>query len=250
MATIAQFRPPYPLDIAASLAEVEWRLESFLAGSDGRGLELAANLSRFSTAFRAVAIVGGMIRDFARVGAPGFHSDIDLVIDAPTAAVSDFARQVGARANAFGGNSVVLGGWEFDFWALETTWAAREGHVHLSVIDDVLKSTFFEIDAILFHLGRRKVICNDVYLSSQQLNILEVNLEANASIIGCLYRAARRILGWELTAGSRLRHFISNNLDSAAFVEMTSIEKRKMATPIIQSFQDVTALREALAIDS
>lgn len=187
-----------------------------------------------------------MVRDFARVGAMGFHSDVDLVIDAPAHVVSDFARWAGARTNAFGGNSVILDGWEIDFWAMETTWAARHGHVRLSGLEDVLRSTFFDHGAILYHLGSSRVLCEDRYVSRQHLNSFEINLEPNASTVGCLYRAARRMLGWELKAGPRLRSFLDRHLTPEAFAEMVETERRKNATSIVQSFADVATLREVL----
>jgi len=243
---LESFRPPYQLDIAATVGDVELRLQTFLNGSRSDGARLSEVLSIFMRRFEDVAILGGMVRDFARVGAPGFHSDVDLVIDAPADVVSDFSRQIGARTNAFGGNSVILDGWEVDFWAMETTWAAREGHVVLSRLEDVPRSTFFDHDAILYHLGRRQVICDEGYVSRQHLNSIEINLEPNASINGCLYRATRRMLGWEMKAGPRLESFIDRNLNPEAFAAMAETERRKNATPIVQSFLHVSGLREVL----
>jgi hypothetical protein len=242
MTAARSFRPPYPLDIAESIADVEHRLEVFLS----RSADLSAILSSFARRFGEVAIIGGMVRDFARVGAPGFHSDIDLVIHAPREDVQAFATEIGASSNAFGGNRTVVDGWEIDFWPLKETWACREGHVELDKIEDVLRSTFFDHDAILYHLGRRQVICDADYIAIQRRNIIEINLEPNPSIHGSLYRAARRILGWELSAGQRLGRYIERHLDAQAFEKLTADEIRKQATPIVQRFPDVGALRQAL----
>lgn len=239
------FRPPYPLDIAATISDVERRLQTFLSGSDPDGTRLSEVLSVFTGRFDDVAVIGGMVRDFARVGAPGFHSDVDLVIDAPADEVRDFACEIGARTNVFGGNSIVLNGWELDFWAMESSWAAQEGHVNLSSLGDMLATTFFDHDAILYHINDGWTICASDYLERQMKNELEINLEINPSINGCLYRAARRMLGWELSAGPRLRGFIDANLQAEAHEWMASRERRKLDTPIIQRFS-LEQLRAAL----
>jgi hypothetical protein len=241
------FSPAYPLDIAHSEAEVERRLDAYIRdASSPPSVCLERILSSFTDRFDRVAIIGGMVRDFARVGAPGFHSDVDLVIDAPLAEVLAFAGTLGARANAFGGYSAASEGWEVDFWALETTWAAREGHVSIRELRDVIRSTFFDHDAIMYDLRSRRIICDGDYIPRQHLNTLEINLLPNPSVNGSLYRSARRLLGWELSAGPKLAAFIERNLDEAAFEHMVATELRKKAVPIIGSFSDVKALRVAL----
>jgi hypothetical protein len=242
------FRPPYPLDIADSVPTIERRLSAFIWEDNSlRCVSLRRVLATFSGRFDEAAIIGGMVRDFARVGAPGFHSDVDMVIDAPASEVADFAAAHGARVNAFGGFSLIADGWEVDFWPLESTWALRDGHVELERLEDVIRSTFFDHDAIIYDIGRRRVICDEGYVARQPLNMLEINLMPNPSIHGSLYRAARRILGWELTPGPKLRAFIDEHLDAAAFEHMVATELRKKAVPIIASFPDVGALRLALS---
>lgn len=240
-------KPAYPLDIADSVAMIERRLSAFIWEDNSRRcVSLRTVLAIFTDRFENVAIIGGMVRDFARVGAPGFHSDVDLVIDAPSAEVADFAAAHGARVNAFGGFSLIAEGWEVDFWPLESTWALREGHVELERLEDVVRSTFFDHDAIIYDIGRRRVICDEGYVARQPMNILEINLMPNPSIQGNLYRATRRIIGWELTAGPKLRAFIEEHLDVAAFEHMVATELRKKAVPIIATFPDVEALRAKL----
>lgn len=247
MTTTPAFRPPYPLDLAGSEAEVERRLESYINNPVAHAsVRLKRILSSFTDRFERVAIIGGMVRDFARVGAPGFHSDVDLVIDAPVADVIAFAGTLGARSNAFGGFSVVADGWEVDFWALETTWAVREGHVVVRRLEDVIGSTFFDHDAIMYDLRHRRIVCDDDYIPRQRLNTLEINLLPNPSIKGSLYRAARRLVGWKLAPGPRLAVFIERHLDGEAFEHMLATERRKKVVPIIASFSDLNALRRAL----
>lgn len=196
--------------------------------------------------FDNVAIVGGMVRDFARVGKRGFQSDIDIVIDAPAAAVADMAKSVRARTNAFGGHSMAELGWSVDFWALETTWAIREGHVIAGSLADFTRSTFFNYDAVLYDLKRRRVLHDDSYLDGLQRKVMEVNLLPNPTIIGNLYRAVRRILLWDLSPGDLLASFIADNLDNASFREIVTTDNRKSATPFLHKYKSVAELRDAV----
>ena len=114
--------------------------------------------------FERAAIIGGLGRDFAFRGKRGFHSDVDIVIDAPACAVQRLANTLGATRNRFGGFIYKDTRWKIDFWALETTWAAQNGHVTVSCIEDVASGTFFDCDAILYDLRQRKVHARDEYL--------------------------------------------------------------------------------------
>ena len=196
--------------------------------------------------FDNVAIVGGMVRDFARVGKQGFKSDIDLVIDAPMEDVADMARSVHARTNVFGGHSITELGWNVDFWALESTWAIREGHVTACSLTDFTRSTFFDYDAVLYDIKSRQVLHGDSYLEGLQRKVMEVNLLPNPTVIGNLYRAVRRILLWDLSAGERLKSFIADNLDGAGFRDVVAMDKRKSSTPFLYRYKSAAELRQAV----
>lgn len=247
MITAPHIRPPYPIDIADNMEAIEHRLERFIwAETSHRNEGLRHVLLSFIENVKRCAIVGGMVRDFARVGALGFHSDVDIVIDAPNSEVEEFAKVWNARRNAFGGFSMVAHDWEFDFWPLQSTWAVREGLVDMKELGDIIRTTFFDHDAIAYDLSDRRVICADDYLARQRMNVLEINLLPNPSIEGCLYRAARRIIGWELSAGPKLHGFIDRHLDDEVFGKLVTTERRKKATPILQSFKDIEDLRRVL----
>lgn len=203
-------------------------------------------LNRHFQRFDNVAIVGGMVRDFARVGKTGFTSDVDLVVDAPAQDVAKIAKAAGARTNAFGGFSLFEFGWNVDFWALETTWAIREGYVQALSLEDFTRSTFFNYDAIMYDIGRRSILCNDAYLAELNQRVMEVNLLPNPTIIGNLFRAVRRILLWNLTPGPMLSTFISDNLDEIGFRDIVKLDQRKSTSPFLHKYKNSYQLREAV----
>ncbi|MDK1386575.1 hypothetical protein QN224_14285 [Sinorhizobium sp. 8-89] len=196
--------------------------------------------------FENVAIVGGMVRDFARVGKTGFLSDVDLVVDAPPSEVADLARTIDAKANSFGGFSLAEPGWNVDFWALETTWAVREGHVRARGLPDFPRSTFFNYDAILYDIRKRRVLCGDTYFAGLHQKVMEINLLPNPTTVGNLYRAVRRILLWDLSAGPKLQAFIRDNLDESGFRDVVKADNRKSATPFLYKYKSAQELSQAV----
>jgi hypothetical protein len=211
--------------IAENLRVLKRRIDEYLWWEDSLPLErLRLFLRREMLPFRDVAIVGGLVRDFARKGKVGFKSDIDLVINAPAQAVSGLADKLRASPNRFGGFGYQSPHWKIDFWALETTWAARHGHASVRNIDDITSCTFFDWDASAYHLHSKKLIIRDDYLDRIRSRTLDVNLLPNPSLDGNLLRAIRRILLWNLRAGPELSSFIVYHLNDNRFEALKAHE--------------------------
>lgn len=174
--------------------------------------------------FERVAVIGGLVRDFALGGRKSFRSDLDLVIDAPKESVAELASSLGATPNRFGGFGCKQGPWKIDFWALETTWARR--HVPLHSLEDIVFSTFFDWDAAAYDLRGKKLICSEDYLTRIRSNTLDVNLLPNPSPLGNLVRAVRRLMIWRVQAGPLLKEFIEQHLDDDAlrFIQLKELE--------------------------
>jgi hypothetical protein len=194
--------------------------------------------------FDEVAVVGGMARDFARRGVRGFRSDVDLVINAHPDAVDRLAYRLGAKRNRFGGYAYEHPLWKIDFWALDTTWAARAGHAQVKEIKDVTKCTFFDCDAIVYDIKTRAVFSPVEYYTRIASNVIDINLEPNPSVYGNLLRAIRRLFCWSATPGPQLTAFIENSLDHAAWNAITSTEASLYANQILRQFRSPRDLRD------
>ena len=153
------------------------------------------------------------------------------------------AERVGATANRFGGFGFTAGPWKIDFWALEKTWAVAEGHVAVDVLADVVQCTFFDWDAAIYDLRRKRVVCTDGYLDRIRDRRLEIALRSNPGELGNLLRAARRILGWGLRPGPELLRFIRESLDDETFEALQATERRKHTDHLLKRFRDARHLR-------
>lgn len=234
--------------VATNKRAIKRRLDDFLWREESESnVRLRRVLTEFFFQFERVAIVGGMVRDLARAGRDGFHSDVDLVIEGDVGAVASFARQCGAEPNKYGGFSFYAEGWKLDFWALGTTWASRAGHARVHKLEDIAHCTFFDCDAILYDLKERKVICSDSYLDHLRSGRIEISLEPNPSVTGSLYRAVRRLLLWNVEAGPRLRSFIERHLTDQGFDSLVREENRKDGDGLLTSFRGADVLRYCLS---
>lgn len=216
----------------------------FWANDTGEMVFLRQVLEERFTAFDRIAVIGGLVRDFAHEGRAAFRSDLDLVIDAPADRVAALAVELGATSNRFGGFGCKQGPWKIDFWALETTWARR--HVPVQRLEDIVACTFFDWDAIAYDLKGRQLICADNYLGRIRKRTLDINLLPNPSPMGNLVRAVRRLVLWKVQAGPSLQRFISEHLDEAALRFIHGKEAELYASPVSTRWNTADEARAAL----
>jgi len=197
--------------------------------------------------FDKVSIFGGMIRDLARNGKRGFRSDVDIVVDAPADQVRELAIKLAAKPNKFGGFGYKSTRWEIDFWALETTWAHRHGHIRASNIDDLLEGTFFDWDSVHYDFKSRKLTAQEGYLDRIRSRTLGVNLMCTPSTIGNAARAVRRLLLWDLRPSSLLIEFLEHALAKEGLEAIVAHEVRKYGQSVCISYSSQGELLDALA---
>lgn len=198
--------------------------------------------------FERVAVIGGLVRDFAYGGRRSFHSDLDLVIDAPKERIAEIASSLRATPNRFGGFGCKQGPWKIDFWALETTWARR--YVPLNSLEDVVSSTFFDWDAVAYDLKEKRLICSEDYLFRIRSRTLDVNLLPNPSPLGNLVRAVRRLMIWRVQAGPLLTNFIEQHLDDDALRYIQAKELELYPAAVSTRWATVSDAKEALFCES
>lgn len=203
------------MPIAPNDSALKRRLDRYFWDNKSAEMEvLQTALHENFREFDRVAVIGGLVRDFAREGRAGFRSDVDLVIDDSKDKVEALAKLLNATPNRFGGFGYSSGLWKIDFWALETTWARK--HVPIRKLEDLILSTFFDWDAAIYDLWERRLICPDDYLERLSTRQLDINLQPNPSPLGNLLRAIRRLVLWQTTPGEKLKLFIDNHLDEKA----------------------------------
>ena len=232
---------------ADSLSKLKRRIDDYLWREEAPPIRRLRKI--LATRFQPlgpVAIIGGLVRDFARRGKVGFRSDVDLVIDADPAAVASLARELDATPNRFGGFSSTHPHWKVDFWSLPNTWAAAVGLVEVRSLADLVRTTFFDCDAMCYEIGARQLHALDGYLGRIGARSIDVNLLPNPSIDGNLLRASRRILHWGFTPGPSLRQFIVRELNDESFARIVDTEQSIYPNAVLGTFPTARALAAAL----
>ncbi|MBM2712880.1 hypothetical protein JQK88_16995 [Mesorhizobium caraganae] len=158
------------------------------------------------------AIFGGLPRDFARDGRNSFRSDVDVVVDAAPGALDALLGQLGGERNRFGGYRLRYGRFDFDVWALQTTWAASNDYVTVHSLTDLVKTTFFDCDAVLFHCRTLEITRSEQFWPSIEHGIVDINLEANPHYIGTLARTLRILFDWQQQLTPRLANYLAEGI--------------------------------------
>jgi hypothetical protein len=213
-----------------STKSLQKRVKQYLRWKSPERTALNEFLAHLSDRLPETVIFGGMLREFSLGNTREFASDMDLVSAVSRveiyAAIKDFSPTI----NKFDGFRFVVGKRRFDIWALEDTWAFREGLVEGQQFSDLFKTTFFNVDEAVFHLRNKRVDCSHEYLHAIGSKTLEINLESNPSPTGMSRRAINLAIENDLGIGPKLAQFImahspENYLDIAGISFVRQLEK-------------------------
>lgn len=157
-------------------------------------------------------IFGGMLRDFALKKGRRFASDIDLVSTVEKEKIYSAIKSFDPKQNKFGGYRFSVGRTAFDIWAFQDTWAFRQGYVEGHEVEDLLKTTFFNVDAAAYDLSNGKFYCEDSWAEAIELRLLELNLPQNPSINSMMKRAIKLACAKDFAIGPKLGAFLVQNM--------------------------------------
>ncbi|BCI67514.1 hypothetical protein AAJCM20276_21380 [Acetobacter aceti] len=175
----------------------------------------------------------------------GFRSDVDLVVDAPDCdAFRKLMSDYGAVENRFGGYALSTE-WKADVWLLPRTWAHVAGYRQVAQLGDLLETTFFNWDAILYSLTKKKIMYKEGYLDNLDKRVLDINLEQNPNRVGSCVRTLRAVLTWGGIITPRLAQFAVEVIDEVGANTLLQAEKHSfkhrhiLSAPIIEEASDV-----------
>lgn len=158
-------------------------------------------------------IFGGMLRDFALKNGRRFVSDIDLVSMASRTDIHSAIAQFSPESNKFGGFRFSVRKTLFDIWAFEDTWAFRQGFVEGKTVENLLQTTFFNVDAAAYNLSNGKFYCMDKWANAIEERVLDINLPQNPSVDSMMGRAIKMACGKEFGIGSDLAKFLIEHIN-------------------------------------
>jgi hypothetical protein len=117
-----------------------------------------------------------------------------------------------AERNRFGGYRLRHGRFDFDIWALERTWAVSTGHVAVRSLTDLVKTTFFDCDAVVYHCRSATISRSNSFWSNLHRGVVDINLEANPHQVGTLARTLRTLFDWQQDLSPKLAEYLVTGL--------------------------------------
>lgn len=189
------------------------RLDRFLLSRRPAKAAARETLRAISGQLPDSVVFGGMLRDLALVGSAGFSSDIDVVTNASPVELLEAIVKFSPERNRFGGYRFVTNGCSFDIWCLADTWANREGLVSVNSFNDLLATTFFNLDAVAYHLTSQKILVREDYFDALSQRLLDINLERNPNPRGVALRALKLVQHKNVRLSPRLCAYVLANLD-------------------------------------
>ncbi|MCC0806114.1 hypothetical protein FPV16_07770 [Methylobacterium sp. W2] len=201
---------------ACNSSELARRMRAFISDPARGGPEIADMIGHLG-AIGEVAIFGGMPRDIAKGGADAFRSDVDLVVDTSDDRLAELLRSGHAVRNRFGGYRLKGQRHTYDIWALQSTWAVRSGHVPVSGLADLIRTTFFDRDAVVYLCNTGRIHHARRYWSCLKDDTVDINLEANPNVEGAIVRALRLIVDCKQKAGPRLVQYLADTSRTSSY---------------------------------
>lgn len=196
-------------EITQNPSQLRKRIHRFLhspAYARAEVLDAVSDLSRLGRVY----VFGGAIRDLAIHGNSQFPSDIDIVLEAADEhSLSKRMAELKAHRNRFGGFRFSTSKWKFDVWRLEDTWALREGHVAGDSAEVLIRTTFFDWDAVVYDVTNRRVLTLENYFERLQAAVVDVNLEPNPNPLGNAGRALSLYWNGSADLAPRLAMFVA-----------------------------------------
>jgi hypothetical protein len=162
-----------------------------------------------------VGIFGGMLRDLSLGGSKEFWSDVDLVVNAvdEQSFRAYLESQPGAR-NTFGGYRLSAGQWTVDVWSIAETWAFRNNLRPYGALHDLVGTTFFNWDGVLYNIVSGQLHTVPRYFDAIREKVLDINFEPNPSPLKMSLRALRLAYTRGARLAPRLARYVLAHLSS------------------------------------
>lgn len=182
-----------------------------------------------------VYLFGGVLRDLALLGARGFSSDVDLVVEGDWLECVRYLDHLRARRNKFGGYRLKISGWDVDIWNARETWAIRQGLVDYESILSLTSTTVLNWDAILMNWKTKNFVCRHDYLEQVQSRTLDIVLESNPDPLGMNVRVLRHLCSKDAKSlTSRAIVYLADSTAEFSLQELLNREVRSYGRSIIE----------------
>lgn len=186
-----------------------------------------------------VALFGGAVRDMLFKSTRDFDSDLDFVIDVQDQKkFSELLEKWTPCKNSYGGYRLIVGITKIDFWQLKDSWVKINSTLNVDRLEDLVETTFFNLDAVIYDLNKRKIYKGDKFSEGIESQTLDINYSKNPDLDSVAVKALRRLWTHELQASDELIIFIKERIDKSGWDSL--VERDKLAYPHFQILNTLT----------
>lgn len=174
-------------------------------------------------------LFGGLLRDIFILGKSQHPRDIDVVVSGE--AEQEFDKNVSPyirHKNRFGGLRLELSRWQMDVWRLEKTWAFQTNHGLLPSPENLPRTTFLNVEAIVVSIeegGKLGNIYEHNFFHAIRTKTIDINLEDNPYPALATVRALATAVRIRFALSSRLAKYILDTTDRMGIAGLISAQE-------------------------
>lgn len=240
------------VDIARRPDILKKRLQRLLFCHKNPGREQVAATIRPLSELGRCYLFGGAVRDIALQGLYRFYSDLDFVVDCPSATLAKHINRLAGcmdiQQNKFGGYRIKCDKWWLDIWAVENTWAFKQNIIQFKSIHSLLETTILTWDSILYDISNNDLIASDDYFEQLYSGIIDIRLAENPNPKGALIKILRCLSNKPVTyINPKLLSYLQQQIHTYQFEKLVEYEKQQMQSAFLAQIS-TNAITELMAI--
>lgn len=216
------------------------RLRSFLSTSSGVRKPALDLLKKFESHNEWGAyFFGGVPRDLA-LGPKGTRPrDIDLILaNVSEFEIEDEVADSLVGKNRFGGLKLEVKGWPFDVWGYRKSWAFINFPLLFRTFEDVPKTTFLNIEAILVSIAvdgsAGRSVIDHGFFECIESRTLEINFEPNPFPQLCAIRSIYLAAKLDFFIGPNLASYLSRARGQYTVADLMEVQAKHYGKPRLQ----------------
>jgi hypothetical protein len=206
------------------------RFNGFLANHSEWKAPLRGTLRRITDNSWNAVIFGGVLRDLMLLDSAELPRDVDIVVEGVETSELErvFADLIQDR-NRFGGLRLRAKGWLIDIWTLKSTWAFRERLKESISFDNLVQTTFLNVEAVAAELpiqpGRPRPFYSAGFFEATERKVLDINFEPNPYPGLCVVRSIMTALRLDWVMSRRLGTYIVQHASLAPVQTLIEIQE-------------------------
>ena len=207
------------------------RVSEFLSFRTKRRGPLRPVFRKITSSGITAYFFGGVLRDLMLHGPKKDPRDLDIVVSELTPELDSYLKPRLRKRTRFGGLEVSVGQWDLDIWDLASTWAFRERIVAPESFEDLPKTTFLDVQAIVVEVNpnprRSRRLAENGFFRAVLHRTVDINLEDNPFPGRCVLSALTTAFTLDFALAPRLIRYVLHHGKALDLEQICSYQSSK-----------------------